>query len=468
METTSNSTKYGLWGDLHFILRIFRQWCFAVVCVAIVVGILGYVASDLLLGDTYTATATVAVVPKDNTTSALSTRNVDSAVTRNLSMWNSSILIKTIQDENPDMTVKGTLTATEVTDSGLISLTATAGTAENAYYLLSSAVKYYHKIDSNFDKSYTAVMMTRVTGDNITVSHKRPILFGVAGFALMLVGCFGILLLWALFTDVLHNEEQAKQLLEVPLYESLISVNKKKLGIKTILITQDNCDADYLEGMDKLTSRVEQHMHNHRQHVVMVTSIQENEGKSTVAANLALNLARRGSRTLLMDLDLRRPVMYRIFDHEKQESGSLSRLLQQGADLTAQVDHRTDLYDLDILWQYRPVRDSDRMLEKLDLASTLQVLSRTYDYIVIDTPPMGPVRDGEVIARSADCSLLVVRQDFSRAAVVNDVTDQLQESGAPCMGAVLNNCKAYRRIGKKSGYGGYGYGNAYRKGADRA
>ena len=448
-HSSGKKSSYGIWIDLPFIRRNLKRWMPIFLCLSIICGVIAYIGADQLGSDTYTVSATVAVLPKTNSVSAISSNNTDAAVTRNVAMWNSSNLKRLIKESNQGKDISGSLYASAIQSTGLVRLTATASTAEDAYCLLNYAIKDYHQIDSNFDKNYSGIVLTRMTTDSISVAYHQPWKIGFAGFIFVLFGGAGLVVLISMLVDVIHNEEQAKQLLEVPVYNSLVSINKKKLNIKAILITQPNIDTDYLESMTRITSRVEQHMFANERKIIMVSSIQENEGKSTVAVNLALNLAKRGRRTLLVDLDFRRPVLYKIFDREKGEKG-LSSTLEAGESLRSKATEETALFGLHVLWQYRPVKDSDRFIERMNLAAQFAELKEDYDYIILDTPPIGPVRDAEVIAGIADASLLVVREDFCRGPVVNDVTDQLEEHGAPCMGVILNNCQGKRKVGRKT------------------
>ena len=93
------------------------------------------------------------------------------------------------------------------------------------------------------------------------------------------------------------------------------------------MISDSATTGDYEEELDRLTTRVESEMNKNDQKVLMVTSIRENEGKSTITVNLALNLSRRGKKVMLIDCDMRRPAVAKIFDAEVEEGTVLSDLL---------------------------------------------------------------------------------------------------------------------------------------------
>lgn len=425
--------------NIPFCWRILKKWLFSIICCAIIVSICTYIFMDIRLKETYTGTAIVSIIPRTNSPSSLNDNLMNTAINRNLAMWKSNSLRKIIKDSNPELKVNGYLNATNIDGSGLIRLTAKAETAENAYYLLRSALRYYHKIDNNFDTNYSAIALTRVDASSISGYRNNPLKYAIFALGGVLFGGCFLLLLWCLVTDYVYSKEQAKKLLDTAVLESVIAV--KKRDKKAILISNNFINVEYLNQINRLTIRAEQILNQRKHQMLMVTSIQENEGKSTIAANLALNLAKRGNKTLLIDMDFRRPAIYKIFDKKKEKNRSISEIMDDIRRLNLAIEEREDLFGLNVLWQYKMEADSDRLIERLHLEGVLERLKRKYDFIIIDTPPIGPVRDAAVIAEHVTDTLLVVRQDFNHATEINDAIDELEEQGTSCIGIVLNNCK---------------------------
>ena len=169
-------------------------------------------------------------------------------------------------------------------------------------------------------------------------------------------------------------------------------------------------------------------------------SIKENEGKSTVAANLALSFVRRGKRVMLIDADLRRPALAKIFDITLEKEQELSEYLKGNSEL-GQVIYKGRERELYCVFQCSPEAEPDKLLTRQAFRELFRLMSGKVDYILFDTPPVGIVRDSEAIAEFCDAAVVVMRQDRVGAGMVNDVTDTLEEAGANVLGCVLNAVK---------------------------
>lgn len=185
---------------------------------------------------------------------------------------------------------------------------------------------------------------------------------------------------------------------------------------------------------------------------IVVTSTFENEGKSTVSAEISKGLAEIGKKTLLIDADLRKSVALR---RNLKAHGiiGLSELLSNQATIE-QVLYNTQLNDLDIIFSGcfppNPVEllSSDKLVELLDY------FKRIYDYIIIDTPPLAPVIDAAVISAHCDGAILVVSPGISKIKESLAVKEQLIKSGCKILGAVVNETDSKHKdlTGKKSYY----------------
>ena len=210
---------------------------------------------------------------------------------------------------------------------------------------------------------------------------------------------------------------------------------------------------------------------------VMITSALQSEGKSITAANLAITLAEAGHHVLLIDCDLRRPKIGRLLSL-KSEAG-LSDILIQPKLLSGNVvQYRKGIHV--ILAGSIPPNPSE-LLNSARMETLLSRLREGYDYIVLDTPPIGVVTDAAVLASQTDGVLVVVRTGQSERGPVTQAVEQLEYGNARILGFVMtcvpledtnygyshHRYKKYGRYGKygygkycygKYGYGKYGYG----------
>jgi capsular exopolysaccharide synthesis family protein len=172
--------------------------------------------------------------------------------------------------------------------------------------------------------------------------------------------------------------------------------------------------------------------------VIMVTSALGGEGKTMVSSHLAVSLARAGLRTLLLDSDLRRPAIHRIFN--LPVGPGLAELLRGEADLAAAVKPGP-LPGLSILPAGQPNGQALQALTQGILSASLQHLREQFDFIIIDSAPVLPVPDSQLIGQCADGVVLAIRHEVSRLAAVTAAAERLTSLDIRLLGAVVNGEK---------------------------
>jgi len=188
--------------------------------------------------------------------------------------------------------------------------------------------------------------------------------------------------------------------------------------------------------------------------VIVVTSPDTGEGKTTTCANLAVVLAQDGKSTLVMDCDLRKPTMHRVFGL-RNFYGLVKALV--GAD-----------EDQPEIWWQEPVSglkvatsgpvppNPAELLGSRRFADLLERAREEFDYVLLDTPPIGLVSDPAILATQGDGVLLVFDSQRTRKESVREAVRNLESVGAKVLGTVMNNVKT-----RKGGYYNYTYGHVY-------
>lgn len=183
----------------------------------------------------------------------------------------------------------------------------------------------------------------------------------------------------------------------------------------------------------------------------VVTSASPREGKSLTSSSLATVLAQSGSRVLLIDADMRKPRLHRVFQ-ASNELG-LSSVLTGEATLEESAQE-TMVEGLTLLTCGPVPKDSTGLLHSPRFAEALALFKSRFDIVILDTPPLGPVTDAAVIATHVDGALLVVKQNSTRRDILAHAVDQLHGSRARILGVVLNDVDLTKR---RAGYYGYYY-----------
>jgi capsular exopolysaccharide synthesis family protein len=184
-----------------------------------------------------------------------------------------------------------------------------------------------------------------------------------------------------------------------------------------------------------------------RPRVLVVTSASPGEGKTTVASNLAIALAEINRRVLLIDADMRKPRLHDVFGVSNQSG--LSNLLRGRDPLNgtplAGVVQATGIPELFVLSSGPGAVSIPNLLHSARMAELLEKARGEFDTILIDSPPLLPIADARILARSADAVVLVLQagrttRDSARAAV-----HRFAEDGSAVLGAVLNSWTPARR-----------------------
>lgn len=191
----------------------------------------------------------------------------------------------------------------------------------------------------------------------------------------------------------------------------------------------------------------------HKNATLLVTSPGPQEGKTTLVSNLGIAMARAGQKTLIIDADLRKPMQKRIFAMTDTGRG-LTDLLADTAELDETI-RPTEVEGLDVLVSGQCVPNPSEMLNSSAFSDVLGQLKERYDRIIVDSPPVGVVTDGQILATLCDLTLIVLRAKHSNRQVTQRARDALHTVGANVAGAVVNDVS--RRDRRYSHYSGYGY-----------
>ena len=194
--------------------------------------------------------------------------------------------------------------------------------------------------------------------------------------------------------------------------------------------------------------------------VISVTSVNPGEGKSTTSINIAWSFARAGYKTLLIDGDIRNSVMSGVFKSREKITG-LTEFLSGTTDLSHGLCD-TNIENLFVVQSGSVSPNPTALLQSKNFNDMIETLRKYFDYIIVDTAPIGIVIDAVIITQKCDASILVVEAGLAKRREVQKAKSQLEQTGKPFLGVVLNKFDVQRE--KYGSYGGYGnYGNYGKK-----
>ena len=175
--------------------------------------------------------------------------------------------------------------------------------------------------------------------------------------------------------------------------------------------------------------------------VIVVTSSEAGEGKSTTAGNLAISFSQAQKKTIMIDCDLRKPSLHKKFRISNMVG--LSDLLK-GRESLKEAVHKYNDY-LDILTSGKVPPNPAEMLGSRSMENLLEKLKEEYDMIIIDSAPLQAVTDAQILSRKADGTIIVVRAEKTKRDSVIQAKELLQKVDANILGIVLNGVENIRK-----------------------
>lgn len=170
--------------------------------------------------------------------------------------------------------------------------------------------------------------------------------------------------------------------------------------------------------------------------VIMITSSLAGEGKTSVTFELAKSLTEIGKKVLILDTDIRKSALLRNVKEGKVEKG-LSHLLS-GQSKLSDIMCSTNIPKLHIIFAGRSVPNASELLSKEIFAKMVENFRSVYDYVLVDTAPLGMVVDAMVVGKVCDATVLVVKAGEAKYKLVQKVLERLRSMEAPNLGVILN------------------------------
>lgn len=313
-----------------------------------------------------------------------------------------------------------------------------------------------------------AKIIDEAIADDIPVSPKRKIIYLIA--LVLGVGIpVGIIYLIGLTKFRLEGRADVEKLTTVPIVSDIPLTDEKneKDGSIAVFENQNNLMS---ETFRNIRTNLQFMLQNDKK-VILVTSTVSGEGKSFISANLAISLSLLGKKVVIVGLDIRKPGLNKVFRLSTKEKGITLYLANPDTDLMSLVQPSDVNKNLSILPGGTVPPNPTELLARDGLDKAIEILKKNFDYVILDTAPVGMVTDTLLIGRVADLSVYVCRADYTHKVEYTLINELAEEKKLPNICTVINGVDLKRRkygyyygygkYGKYYGYGkryGYGYG----------
>ena len=209
-----------------------------------------------------------------------------------------------------------------------------------------------------------------------------------------------------------------------------------------------------IEGLRSLRTSLHFAMLEASNNRLMISGPSPKVGKSFVSSNLAAVIAQSGQRVLLVDVDMRKGYIHKIFGIPVENG--LSDLLAKRCDLDTAI-HKTEVENLDVIGRGQIPPNPSELLMHKNFSDFLEEISARYDHVILDTPPFLAVTDAAIVGRQSGTSLIVTRFELNPAREIELTMRRFAQNGIELKGAIFNGVE--KRASAKYGYGAYGYYN---------
>lgn len=366
------------------------------------------------------------------------------------------------------MPISKTTYKAEVTlkQANVVKIKVTADTKREAYFSIKYLNDWYRENTERYSFPYNITVLkeskfsTKPVNPN---SHIKNFLIGAVGSGFVLSCLFG---LYFFLRDTIKSEEEVENKLDTRLYAKLPFEVKKREDArnkKAILITSLKTSFFFRESINKLRSKVEASSDKHGYKSFMITSAYENEGKSSVAANLALALAKNGRKVVLVDADFNKPAVFKIFDLDG--SKSLNKAIEGTSSWRSQVV--SDRSGLDLLPCSQDSLKSEILTNSKKLDEIIKELREEYDFVIVDTCPAYLLNEPMAMNELVDATLFIVRQDYATSDVVNETVKRLTYVKDNVLGVVFKNVVSEGNKRTSNYNNRYGYNKYYKVRGDK-
>ena len=313
-----------------------------------------------------------------------------------------------------------------------------------------------------------AKIIDEAIADDTPVSPKRSMIYLIA--LVLGVGIpVGIIYLIELTKFKIEGRADVEKLTSVPIIGDIPLTDEKndKNGSIAVFENKNNLMSETFRNIRTNL----QFMLDNDQKVILVTSTVSGEGKSFVSANLAISLSLLGKKVVIVGLDIRKPGLNKVFHLSNKEKGITQFLSNPETDLMELVQPSDINKNLFILPGGSVPPNPTELLARNGLDKAIEILKQNFDYVIMDTAPIGMVTDTLLVGRVADLSVYVCRADYTHKAEYTLINELAIEKKLSKLCTVINGVDlkkrkygyyyGYGKYGKYYGYGkryGYGYG----------
>lgn len=431
---------------ITYLLQDITDRLFIIISVALMAAMATFVLRNETYVARYTSEITFSVSTQGSINDAYSNMSTTTKMTEMITQLIDSNAFESLVCEELGLKeFPGDVSASQITNTNFVTISVTSESPLMAFRTVKTIMKKLGEISDLLVLNAIIDVFTDAVVPETSDDTLKLDIYCIIGFLLGAAVVIAWISYKSLTTDAIRSIETLESnvdgsiLCTIP-YESnstnKIRRNKKDKGL---LISDLRRSFVYVESFKRLRAKVEQCASSKGYKVFIVTSLLMNEGKTTVAANLAISLAKNQHSVLFIDADMRKPAVYKIFEKTPESSAEITDILL-GRTKRLYVQ-RDSLTGVNLLLGSKSYEKSDELIGSAQMATLIAQARQKYDFIIIDTPPVGIFSDAEVVAEAiADASIMIIRENYASYLAVNRAIASLSDCKAEYLGCVYNMC----------------------------
>ena len=431
--------------EWYSLLKDFILNCWLIVLAAIIGFSSVYVLEQSVYKPVYTSSATLMVQVKTGTYQAYTNL---SASTEMATIFKEVFVQPSMKEKAVEYLEKerfeGSLSASVLTNTNIITLSVTADDPETAYYELRAVLEVYPQIsESIFSNAVLDVVsapeVPKAPSNSASTLYKDLIIFG------LVVAVAGAIVVLSLLRDTIKDEKSFNKKIGAPhlvtitkerKYHTFKDFLKKKKSKQ--LVTDVFSSFKFTESYQKIAAKLEYYKRTQGDKIFLVTSVAANEGKTTISINTALTLALRGKRVALLDMDLMKPSVPKVLEMEASKDADLGSVLS-GKINVEKFDLKS--YKSSLLCvglNNGSHRNFSDWINLPYVKETVDKIAENFDFVIIDSMPISASADVSALAKLVDKTVLVIKADYAQTGEINDAVLMLNKKDR-FAGCVIND-----------------------------
>lgn len=430
-------------GKISFFLTKLKRYWITVLIISIICGTLGGVATVITYSPTYTVTQAFTIELKDNPNANQSTIK-DSQLSKTVpALLSSEPFIKYMAPIIHNEGLEGKFKVSSLSNTNIFYITVESSSNKSGIRIIELIQDNYSGLADMVIGEGKMIMMATPSTSNLPSNSPHYAKNTAICFFVGLIIALAMLILQTFATKTFTDEHDAQKLLNSECLAVIDEIKEKRRTKGTNkkqripLVTSDDANLEFKQSINKLATKVLASQRDNGIKVIMLTSTISGEGKTSICTNLACNLAEIGKKVLIIDCDLRAPnVHFHIGANESKDN--LSNAIKNPLNASDYIV-KSEIENLSLLMNTEADGKAFDIANGKNTKAIIDSIKDDYDFILIDTPPVGFLGDGISISDSTDGFIYVISHNYINTSYVLRSLEAFNGSNSKMLGFVINH-----------------------------